>query len=205
MTDSEPVVYIVDDDEDVRTAIFWLVQSVRLPARTYDSAAAFLEDFQPGNVGCLVLDVRMPGKSGLELQQQLKTIDSALPIIFLSAHGDIPMATRAMSEGAFQFIPKPSNNQQLLDTVHEAIKESRKRVEAVRRSGAVNERLRSLTEREREICRMIVDGLTNKEIGENLDISVRTVEVHRSHIMQKMEVHSLADLLRDVLSPGVSL
>ncbi len=205
MTDNDPVVYVVDDEEDVRTAISWLLESVQLSTRTFDSAAAFLEDYQPGKVGCLILDVRMPGKSGLELQQQLKEMHDDLPIIFLSAHGDIPMATRAMSEGAFQFIPKPSNNQQLLDTVHAALKESRLRVHNARRAQAVFERVQSLTDREREICRFVVDGLSSREIAERLEISTRTVEVHRAHIMQKMEVHSMADLLRDVLKSGISL
>ena len=204
MTDG-PIVYVVDDEEDVRTAIAWLLESVQLTTRTFNSAGAFLEHYQPGKVGCLVLDVRMPGKSGLELQQQLKEMRDDLPIIFLSAHGDIPMATRAMSEGAFQFIPKPSNNQQLLDTVHAALKESRERVHNARRTHAVFERVQSLTDREREICRFVVDGLSSKEIAERLEISTRTVEVHRAHIMQKMEAHSMADLLRDILKSGISL
>lgn len=205
MDDNDPVVYVVDDEGEVRTALYWLLESVELEARTFDSAASFLESYQPGNVACLILDVRLPGKSGLELQQQLKTIDDTLPIIFLSGHGDIPMATRAMSEGAFQFIPKPSNNQELLDTVHAALKESRIRIDKARRAEAVQARVNTLTDREREICRLVVEGLTSKGISNRLGISARTVEVHRSHIMQKMGVQSLADLLRDVLNSEITL
>lgn len=198
----DPIVYVVDDEEVVRDAVDWLLSSVGIAVRGYGSAAEFMEDYEPGYPGCLILDVRMPGMSGLELHDHLLEKQDPIPVIFLTGHGDIPMATRAMAAGAVQFFEKPFNNQLLLDAVQHAVSQSRKIIEADLRRRDVRARIDSLSRRQRQILDLIIDGTTNKVIAETLGISPRTVEVHRAKIMEKMNVTSIAALVRQVIETG---
>ena len=191
----EPTIFIIDDDEAVRDGLKWLVESVDLKVVTYVSAQEFLERYEPGPPGCLLLDIRMPGMSGLALQQVLKSRSFNLPIIILTGHGNVQMAVEAMKAGAFDFIEKPFQNQRLLDRIHDAIDESicrnvdnEKRVEAMKL-------LELLTPREHQVLNMVVAGETNKAIAYRLDISEKTVEVHRAKVMEKLGAGSLADLI----------
>lgn len=204
MGSDTPVIYVVDDDEDVRKAIAWLLSSVKLDAQCFDSAPAFLDHYQPRQAGCLVLDVRMPGMSGLELQEHLRSTGDTIPIIFLTAHGDVPMAAQTMAKGAFQFIEKPCNNQILLDTVQRALETSRETLEQEMKRLAVQALIETLTERELEVLRRILDGDTNKAISNTMNISPRTVEVHRAHVMEKMNSQTVADLVRKVVEVGLN-
>lgn len=187
---------IVDDDQAVRDSLAWLVESVGLSARTFPDAPSFLAHPPPDDAGCLLLDVRMPGMSGLELQEELIRRGVGLPVIILTGHGDVPMAVRAMKQGALDFIEKPFNDQKLLDTVHRALALAR---EQRRREGsrqAAEQRLATLTPREREVMELVVAGKSNKEVATTLAISIKTVETHRARIMEKLEVDSLAALVR---------
>jgi FixJ family two-component response regulator len=193
---NEQIVYIVDDDEDVREGFGLLMDTVGQPYRTFDSALAFLEAYDPAMDGCLVLDIRMPRMTGLELQERLNEMGSLLPIIFMTGHGDIPMAVDAMRRGALDFIRKPFREQDLLERINEALDlESgrRKRELDLQR---LNDRVASLTEREREVFKRVADGEMNKVIAQDLGISERTVELHRSQVMKKLEVRTLAQLVR---------
>ena len=197
-----PIVYMVDDEDVVRDAVKWLLSSVDINVHGCASAAEFLETYEPGRPGCLILDVRMPGMSGLDLHDLLVERKDPIPVIFLTAHGDIPMATRAMVAGAVQFFEKPFNNQLLLDAVQHAVAQSCKSIESARRRRDVQARIDSLSKRQRQILGLIIDGTTNKIIAETLGISPRTVEVHRANIMEKMNVTSVAGLVRDVVETG---
>jgi FixJ family two-component response regulator len=193
---NEQIVYIVDDDEDVREGFGLLMDTVGQPYRTFYSALAFLEAYDPAMDGCLVLDIRMPRMTGLELQERLNEMGSLLPIIFMTGHGDIPMAVDAMRRGALDFIRKPFREQDLLERINEALDlESgrRKRELDLQR---LNDRVASLTEREQEVFKRVADGEMNKVIAQDLGISERTVELHRSQVMKKLEVRTLAQLVR---------
>lgn len=202
MKSGEPIIYVVDDDKDVQEAIKWLLQSVHLHARCFASGADFLDDYEPGTAGCVILDVRMPGMSGRDVQNFLVTQKDPLPIIFLTGHGDIPMATNAMKEGAFQFIEKPFNNQILVDTVQHAVRKSEEILDDVRRRQTFASRIETLTEREREVLRLLVDGAPNKVIAHSLGITARTVEVHRARVMDKLQVRSVSLLIREIVETG---
>ncbi len=197
---AEPTVYIVDDDKAVRDSLRWLIESTKLRVRTYDSAQAFLDDCDPAVPGCLLLDVRMPGMTGLELQESLHARGIRLPVIIITGHGDVQMAVRAMRQGAMDFIEKPFNDQVLLERVREAIekdledRETRQEVDVIRR------RLERLTPREREVLSMVVDGKLSKQIAAELGLSEKTIEVHRGHIMSKMHADNVADLVRMTLT-----
>lgn len=196
MNDAEQTVYIVDDDEAVLDALALLIETVGLRCQTFDSAGAFLEAYDGISGGCLVLDIRMPGMSGLELQDLLVQRHVLLPIIFITGHGDIPMAVEAMRNGAHDFIRKPFREQELLDRINEALAmESGIRHQQYERS-AILMKLQALTEREMEVFRRITAGEANKVIAIELEISERTVEVHRAHVMKKMAAKSLAQLVR---------
>ena len=193
---TEPTVFIVDDDEAVRDSIQELVSSVGLNAEVYASAHQYLETFDPARPGCLVLDVRMARMSGRALQARLNEMHARIPIVFISGHGDIPMAVKAIKAGAVDFIQKPYHDQQLLDSINEAL---RRDAAARRHSPDRDEfeaRLRLLTDREREVMERVAQGLSSKAIAQQLDISPRTVEVHRSHLLDKLAVGSLAELIQ---------
>ncbi len=195
MPEQESTVFVVDDDDAVRNSMRWLVESVGLPVETYASAREFLETHDPNRPGCLVLDVRMPGMSGLDLQEKLHEKGIVIPIIVVSGHGDVPTAVRAIKAGAVEFIEKPVNDQLLLDTIQRCIeKDTEYRQESATRS-VIAARYMSLTPREREVMAQVVAGEPNKVIARNLDLSAKTIEAHRAAVMRKMEADSLANLV----------
>ena len=200
MTEPGPTVFVVDDDASVLESLSLLMRSVDLDAKTFASASEFLAAHDPNRPGCLVLDVRMPGMSGLELQAELAERGSILPIIFVTAHGDVPMAVEAVKAGAADFIQKPFRDQDLLDKIQHALAENHRRRGLLAGRSAVAERITSLTPREREVMEMVVDGKANKVIAIDLGISQRTVEIHRARVMQKMEAESLSQLVQMALT-----
>ncbi len=202
MSDIEQTVFIVDDESALRDSLRWLLESIRLRIETFDSAEAFLGSYTTDRAGCLVLDVRMPGISGPELMDQLNRIGARIPIIFLSAHGDVPLTVRAMKGGAFDFLQKPYNNQEFIDRVRQALALDLANRSQRRRVDDYSTKLATLTLRERQIMDRVVDGQSNKVIARELGISYKTVEAHRSRLMRKMEASSLADLLQQVLKSG---
>ncbi len=190
-----PVVYVVDDDEAVRDGLRRLLESVGLEVSTHADALEFLDRYVPESPGCLLLDMRMPGMGGLDLQDELRERGIALPVIIITGHGDVPAAVRALKGGALDFIQKPFNPQALLDRVQQAIEQDRTlRQQVAARSDAL-QKLSRLTAREREVMEMLLTGKANKVIAINLDISERTVEFHRANIMKKMNARSLAQLM----------
>lgn len=195
----EPTVFIVDDDREVREAILLLMESVGLAAQSFASAREYLDGFDSSIPGCLVLDVRMKGMSGLDLQQCLSAETIHPPIIVITGHGDVPMAVRAVKSGAVDFIEKPFNDQILLDAVHRAFELDAENRGQASRLADIQERLQRLTPREREILEQVVAGKRNKVIAADLKISQSTVEAHRAKVMEKMEACSLSDLMRMTL------
>jgi two-component system, LuxR family, response regulator FixJ len=196
---NEPTVFIVDDDNEVREAIALLMDSVGLPNETFDSAWTYLARFEPERPGCLVLDVRMRQMSGLELQERLAEEPIHPPVIIITGHGDVPMAVRAVKNGAVDFIEKPFNDQSLLDAVHRAIEIDAEQRGHALEIASVQERMERLTKREREVLDQIVVGKRNKVIAADLGISQSTVEAHRAKVMEKLEVRSLSELMRAML------
>lgn len=196
MNAEEPVVFVIDDNLAVRKAISGLLRSVGLRFESFASAREFLHAPRADVPACMVLDVRMPGMSGLDLQRQLTDSGLAIPIIFLTGHGDIPMSVRAMKAGAVEFLTKPFRDQELLDAVTQALE--RDRVARVRRAeaAALRERYASLTPRERQVMGLVVTGLLNKQIAAELGTSEMTIKIHRGQIMRKMDAGSLAELVR---------
>lgn len=195
-SNSEQTVYIVDDDPAIRFAMQALLDSVNIEHEIFASADEFLQDEANHRSGCLVLDIRMPGLGGLELQDELIARDSTLPVIFITGHGDVPMAVEAMQKGAVDFIQKPFRDQELLDRIREALSTDQQRREERARHAEVASRLERLTNREKEVFDLVVTGKPNKVIAYELDVSQRTVEIHRARVMEKMEARSLADLVR---------
>ena len=192
-------VYVVDDDEAVRDSIRLLLLSVDHQVETFESPLEFLRRAPDIDSGCLVLDVRMPAMSGLELQQRLKQAGVPIPIIFITGHGDVPMAVQAMQAGAFDFLQKPFRDQDLLDRIGEALAADRNRSSGSLRQDGIRNRLKLLSPREREVLDKVVQGHANKVIAADLNLSQRTVEIHRARVMEKMEAHSLAELVRMLL------
>jgi len=193
---NQSVVYIVDDDHAVRDSLSLMFTSVGLPNEAFESASAFLEAYRPERIGCLVADIRMPGMSGLELQQVLNERKVELPIIFITGHGDVPMAVSAMQAGAADFLTKPFRNKDLLERVEKALGEAREGFRDQLKVRDVQNRHASLTPREAEVMDLVVAGLANKVIAMDLGVSQRTVELHRARVMQKMSARSLAELVR---------
>lgn len=195
----EPRVHIVDDDDAMRDSLKWLLESRGLAVELYPSAEAFLGLFNRDFCGCLVLDVRMPGMSGLDLYEQLQARASTLPVIFITGHGDVPMAVSALKKGAADFIEKPFNDQDMLRLIEACMKQDRAAAAKRAENASVAQRLDSLTQREREVLALIVAGKLNKQIADELGISIKTVEVHRSRVMEKMGANSVAELVQLVL------
>jgi len=197
---SESTVFIIDDDREVREALQLLMESVGLNVVSFDSANAYLEQFDAARPGCIILDVRMPGMSGLDLQNLLLEQPLCPPIIIITGHGDVPMAVRAVQAGAVDFIQKPFNDQALLDSVHRALEhDARQRGEASH-IAEIKQKLSRLTPREREVLELVVQGLRNKLIASELSVSQSTVEAHRAKVMEKMEAKTLSDLMRMMLT-----
>jgi len=195
MTDTDPIVFIVDDDDSVRKALSRLVKSVNLDVETFASADDFLKRESHNGPACLVLDIRMPGLSGLDLQDELVAAGRTLPIIFISGHGNIPISVRAMKAGAVDFIEKPFEDQSLLDAINHSLKKDRQTKLEQAELREIQQRFDSLTPREREVFAHVVSGKLNKQIAFELGTTERTIKAHRARVMKKMQAKSLADLI----------
>ncbi len=193
-------VYVVDDDQAVRDSLRWLIESVDLNVKTFSNGQELLDNFEETEISCLVLDVRMPGISGLDLQQRLKKMGSKVPVIIVTGHADVPMAIQAMKAGAFDFIEKPYSDQLLLERIQCAIEQDDcfKKQQII--NNEINQRIDSLTPRELEVMGLVVSGHSNKSIAKELGVSIKTVEVHRGNLMSKMQAKSLSELVRLVMS-----
>lgn len=200
MNDIQQTVYVVEDDEAVRDSLELLLKSAQQLVSTYHTANAFLSDYSEKMAGCIVLDIRMPGMDGMELQKKLNDRHSILPIIFVTGHGDVPMAVDAMKEGAVDFIQKPYREEALLEKIEAALAQDREQRKTLGEKQEIVRRVKTLTPRESEIMERMIAGQANKVIAIELEISQRTVEIHRSRVMHKMGTHSLAHLVRMVLS-----
>jgi FixJ family two-component response regulator len=196
MGEVKAVVFVIDDDPSMRAALEDLISSVGLLARLFASPQEFLQSQRPDAPGCLVLDVRLPGMSGLTFQKELEKVGVTLPIIFITGHGDIPMSVRAMKAGAVEFLTKPFNDQDMLDAIHAAIERDKHRRRQALLLTELRERYITLTERERQIMTLVVIGRANKQIAAELNLSEMTVKVHRGQAMRKMQAESLPDLVR---------
>ncbi len=199
MGSTEATVFIVDDDEAVRDSLGLLLRSVGYRARCYGSARDFLKAFDPRDYGCLVLDIRMPGMTGLELQKHLAEIGCNIPIVFITGHGDIPMAVEAVRQGAVDFLQKPFQDQELVDRINDAMKQAAQQREGELERLEILDRIESLTAREKQVMGQVVLGKANKVIAGDLGVSQRTVEIHRARVMEKMQANSLAHLVRMVM------
>ena len=199
MSTRKPIVMVVDDDSGVRNAMRALPKSVGLDSALYPSAQEFLAAYQSAQPGCLVLDIRMPGMSGLELQQQLNLRGAVVPVIFMTGHGDIPMAVEAMQHGAFDFLQKPFRDQDLLDRIQRAIAKDAEQRQSLGEHERIKSHLETLTAREREVLDLLTQGKQNKAIAQDLGVSPRTIEIHRARVMEKMAAQSVAQLVRMML------
>lgn len=203
-TNSNPMVYIVDDDDAVRDSLSLLLDSVDLPNKSYPSATAFLASLQAQDIsqimGCILMDIRMPGISGMECQQTLSNLQCNLPIIFITGHGDVPMAVEAMKRGASEFIQKPFREQELLDCIQAALQKNQQAQQDLNYISQIKVRLDLLTKREEEVMKRVIAGQANKVIANELHLSQRTIEIHRANVMEKMQAKSLAELVTMVLT-----
>lgn len=195
----QPIVHIVDDDRAVRDSLSFLMKSVGFESMAYDSAEAFLEKADLNRPGCLIVDIRMQGMSGLELQQLLNERSSKLPVIIITGHGDVPMAVQAMKAGAVDFLEKPYDNQLLIARIRQCLQQISKEQDKENRVAKAKSRLEQLTPRELEVMKLLVAGKHNKAIADDLDISVRTAEAHRAKVMKKLHADSLSDIVRVAL------
>ena len=195
---NDAIVFIVDDDEAVRQSTAWLIESIGLKVTTSTCADEFLENYN-NEPGCIVMDVRMPGMSGLEAQEEMKNRGISLPLIFITGHGDVPMAVRALKRGAFDFIEKPFNDQLLLDAVQRGLKNNSEAMESLIENESIDKRIASLTPREHEVMMRVTEGKPNKVIAHELNVSIKTVEVHRARMMEKMEASSVAQLVKTTI------
>jgi len=201
--DCDPTIFVVDDDEAMRHSLDFLLASFNLPVETYPSAEAFLAEWRPDRPGCLVLDLRMPGMTGLDLQRLLNRRNATLGIIFITAHGDIPMAVDAMRQGAIDVLEKPFDDQVLLGHVATALERSRQSCQTAQRRREVQARLETLSARERAVMERVIQGKANKVIAFELGLSIKTIEVHRHHFMEKMAATSVAELTRRLTEAGL--
>ena len=199
-----PIVFVVDDDASVREALSSLIRSIDLNVETFPSAREFLQHKRPDVPACLVLDVRLPGLSGLDLQRELAAAKSSIPIIFMTGHGDVPMSVRAMKAGAVEFLTKPFRDQELLDAIHQAIERDRELLKQRSEAAMLNARYQALTPREREVMGLVVRGLLNKQIAGELGTSEITVKIQRGQAMKKMQAQSVPDLVRISEKLGIS-
>ena len=198
-TATEPTVFIVDDDEAVRESLVFLLKSVSRKAESFASAQQFLDQYSPTRPGCLLLDIRMPGMSGLDLQEKLNEMHCILPIIFITGHGDVPVAVKAIQAGAADFIQKPFEDSELLSRIEEVLKEEADNRDVLIERTVILKNIESLTGRETQVMEQVVEGKANKMIAYNLNVSQRTVEIHRANVMDKMQAKSLAHLVRLVM------
>lgn len=203
MNAEKAIVHVVDDDASFRKSLLRLLKAHGLAAQAYDSAPDFLKSGLAGRVGCIVLDVRMPGLSGLDLQEELAQAECAMPVIFLTGHGDIPTSVQAMKKGALDFLTKPVDEDVLLASIHQALAQSELRCSERDEIDVVQVRIRTLTEREREVMRHVIAGALNKQIGDRLGVVEKTVKVHRARVMGKMGASSVAELVRLCSPAGV--
>ena len=199
MSESEATIFVVDDDPGVRQSLEMLIRAIGQSVETYASAGEFLDAYTSERPGCLVLDLRMPGMSGLELQEELGSRGSNLPVIFITAHGDVPTAVDAVKGGAIDFIQKPFRDQDLIEKIELALEQNERALEETAERGDVQARVASLTSRERQVMDIVVDGKTNKAMATELRLSERTVEIHRARVMSKMGAESLPDLVKMAL------
>lgn len=199
-TAAEQAIYIVDDDEALRDSLVWLLEGNGYRAHAFETASAFLAEFEHDWAGCLLLDIRMPGMSGLELFEELRARRSALPVIFITGHGDVPMAVSVVKKGAMDFIEKPFSEPDMLALIEESLAIDREQRARRLLEADTQRRLAELTQREREVLDHIVRGKLNKQIALDLGISIKTVEVHRARVMEKMGAQSLAELVHNVMS-----
>jgi RNA polymerase sigma factor (sigma-70 family) len=199
---TEPTVFVVDDDEAMRRSLKWLIESIGVRVRTFASASDFLNNYYGGQPGCLLLDVRMPGMSGLELQSYLAREEIRLPAIIITGHGDVAMAVKAMKAGAVDFIEKPFNDEALLSSIRNAMALGERQQARQLQRAEILTRLEELTPREHEVMDMVTDGKSNREIASALGVSAKTVEAHRARVMDKMRADSLAELVRMALTAG---
>ncbi|MCB1960990.1 MAG: response regulator transcription factor [Rhodocyclaceae bacterium] len=196
----EQTVYIVDDDDALRDSLVWLLESNAHRVEQFASAEAFLAAFHGDMAGCVVLDVRMPGMSGLELYERLRERHARMPVVFITGHGDVQMAVSMLKKGAVDFIEKPFSDRDMLKLIDQCLATERENRERLRQDAAVQRRLEQLTSRETEVLELIIAGRLNKQIADDLGISIKTVEVHRARVMEKMEVRSLAELVQSVMT-----
>ena len=196
MSENQPVVVIIDDDPDIRNALQGLLETIDLPTALFATASEFLGSRRPQRPCCIVVDVRLPGLSGLDFQQELAREHIPIPVIFITGHGDIPMSVRAMKAGAVEFLTKPLRDQDLLDAIQAALRRDRTRLEDERKVADLRTRQESLTPRERQVMALLVAGRVNKQVAAEIAISEVTVRLHRGQIMRKMRASSLADLIR---------
>jgi len=198
----EETVFVVDDDQAMRSSLQWLIESMGMHVETYESAQAFLDAYYPGRAGCLLLDVRMPGMSGLELQAYLARREHRIPVIIITGHGDVSMAVKAMKNGAVDFIEKPFDDEALIVSIRNALQHDEKQRALRSQRADIAARMAELTPREHQVMSMVTDGRANKEIATALGVSAKTVEVHRARVMDKMRADSLAELVRMVMIAG---
>jgi FixJ family two-component response regulator len=203
MKETEATVFVIDDDHSIRKALKSLIESVDLPVETFASAQEFLQSRRFGTPGCLVLDVRLPGLSGLDLQREMADADVPTPIVFITGYGDIPMTVRAMKAGAVEFLTKPFRDQDLLEAIQQALERDRASRKEQRETEELHIRLNSLTPREREVFGLVVTGLLNKQIAARLGTSEITIKQHRHQVVQKMKAESIADLVRMAEKLGI--